>query len=83
MDEKQIIDEINELLENTDYPIRITDIADIEDFLLDDDNRRFEEYEEIGRLYDDLVGRPQIDRYSDVSLDKDEEETKLTDDFYL
>ncbi|MFZ5988902.1 MAG: hypothetical protein ACOYWZ_17490 [Bacillota bacterium] len=66
MDEKQAFSKINELLEVTDYPIRITSVGDIEDFLLDDANRRFEEYAVIGRIYDDLRGRPEIDRYNDV-----------------
>lgn len=73
-DERKAFDEINDMLGNTDYPIRIESITDIEDFLLDDDNRRFEEYAVIGRLYDDLRGRREIDRYPDVSIDKQEEQ---------
>lgn len=74
MDEKQAFEKVNELLENTDYPLKITSMADIEDFLLDDENRRFEEYAVIGRIYDDLRGKPEIDRYPDVSIRKEEEE---------
>ncbi|GEM_PF-974114 len=74
MDEKQVFDKINELLEDTDYPVKITSVADIDDFLLDDDNRRFEQYEVIGRMYDDLREKPEIDRYSDVSIEKEEEQ---------
>lgn len=66
MDENQIFSKINELLEDTDYPTRITSRADIDDFLLDDSNRRFEFYATIGRLYDDLREKPQIDRYKDI-----------------
>lgn len=79
MDRKQTYDRINELLEDTDYPMKIKSIADIDDFLMDDDNRRFEAYPVIGRLYDDLVGKPEIDRYNDVSMQKDEEQIKLTE----
>ena len=64
MDEKQIYEEINGLLDETDYPLEIKSIADIEDFLNDDENRRFDAYEEIGRLYDDLVYMPS-DGYSE------------------
>ena len=76
MDEKQAFERINELLEPTDYPVKITSMADIDDFLLDDDNRRFEQYAVIGRIYDNLQGRPEIDRYSDVSMPKEEEQIK-------
>lgn len=76
MIEKQAFDMINGLLEDTDYPVRITSIGDIDDFLLDDDNRRFEQYAEIGRIYDELRGKPEIDRYNDVSIIKEEEQTK-------
>ena len=74
MDTKQTFEKVNELLEDTDYPVRITSMADIEDFLLDDNNRRFEEYAVIGRMYDDMRGKPEIDRYSDVSFDEEEEQ---------
>lgn len=76
MDEKKVFEKINEMLEPTDYPIRITSVADIEDFLMDDDNRRLEEYAVIGRIYDDLRGRSDIDRYMDVSMIKDREQFK-------
>ncbi|HEX9061209.1 MAG TPA: hypothetical protein VF941_13595 [Clostridia bacterium] len=77
MDEKQAFEKINELLMDTDYPVRITSIGDLDDFLLDDDSRRFEQYAAIGRIYDDLRGKPEIDRYSDVSIEKEAEETKF------
>ena len=73
MDEKQVFDKINEMLEDTDYPIRITNVADLDDFLLDDDNRRFEEYFVIGRMYDNLKGQTEINGYLDESMDIDEE----------
>ncbi|HEX2945583.1 MAG TPA: hypothetical protein VHT96_06480 [Clostridia bacterium] len=76
MDEKQVFDKINDMLYDTDYPIKITSVADLDDFLLDDDNRRFEVYAQIGRLYDDLRGKPEIDRYPDVSMQTDAEVIK-------
>ena len=77
MNEKQAFEEINGLLEITDYPLEITSIADIEDFLNDGSNRRFEQYAEIGRIYDDLRGRAEIDRYPGVSIEKKEEQMKM------
>ncbi len=76
MEEKKAYDRINELLADTDYPIRITSIADIDDFLLNDDNRRLGQYQTIGRIYDDLRKKPEIDRYKDVSIPKEAEQTK-------
>ncbi|MCX7708311.1 MAG: hypothetical protein N2484_00510 [Clostridia bacterium] len=78
MDEQQAFNKINDLLDNTDYPTRITSIADIDDFLLDDDNRRFETYPVIGRIYDDLRKKPEVDRYMDVAVEKEGEQTKRT-----
>lgn len=75
MDEREVFDKINGMLDETDYPITIRSVGDIEDFLLDDSNRRFdEEYAVIGRMFDELMGRPDIDRYPEPSIGKDEEE---------
>lgn len=79
MDEKQTFDKINDLLEETDYPLKIESVADIDDFLLDDDNRRFEQYAVIGRIYDDLRGKPEVDRYADVGVSKEGEQTKRSE----
>lgn len=76
MDQEEAFQKINDLLEDTDYPVKIRDIGDIDDFLLDDGNRRFEQYAVIGRIYDDLRQKPEIDRYTDVSISKTGEETK-------
>ena len=76
MDEQKVFDKMNELLTETDYPVKITSVADVDDFLLDDDNRRFEQYAVIGRMYDDLRGKPEIDRYQDVSIPKEAEQIK-------
>lgn len=77
MNQKEAFDKINEMLEITDYPITIRSMGDIEDFLLDDNNRRLtEQYAVIGRIYDDLRGRPEIDRYPEPSIGRDGEENK-------
>ena len=77
MDEGDAFDKINGMLDDTDYPITISSIGDIEDFLLDDGNRRFtSQYAAIGRIYDDLRGRPDIDRYMEPSVGKKAEEHK-------
>lgn len=77
MDHREIFDKINGLLEDTDYPIKIRTVGDIEDFLLDDDNRKFEQFAVIGRMYDDLREKPEIDRYLDVSIIKNEEQHQM------
>lgn len=66
MEEKEILERINDMLAITDYSLEIKSIADLEEFLNDDDNRRFEEYEEIGRLYDDLLYQDEMDRYPEL-----------------
>lgn len=77
MDEKQAFDKINGILADTDYPDSITSVGDIENFLLDDSNRRFiDQYVAIGRIYDDLRGRDEIDRYPEPSVIKYREEHK-------
>jgi hypothetical protein len=81
MDQQQAFDKINGMLAETDFPETITSIRDIESFLLDDSNRRFiDQYVAIGRMYDDLRGRPDIDRYPDPSQIKYEEQIKKTED---
>jgi hypothetical protein len=54
------IERINELLENTDYPMEIKDISDLEDFLNEMENQQYEEYEEIDKLYNDLMEEPDL-----------------------
>jgi hypothetical protein len=77
MEERDAFDKINGMLEDTDYPITIRSTGDIEDFLLDDSSRRFiNQYAAIGRIYDDLRGRPDIDRYPEPSVEKIGEEHK-------
>jgi hypothetical protein len=75
MDQRDAFDKINGMLEDTDYPITIRNIGDVEDFLLDDSSRRFiNQYAAIGRIYDDLRDRPDIDRYPEPSDEKKNEE---------
>ena len=74
MDRKEAYDLINGMLEDTDYPITIKNIGDLEDFLLDDSSRRFsEQYAAIGRIYDELSHGPDIDRYSEPPIGKEED----------
>ncbi|MCX7923745.1 MAG: hypothetical protein N3B21_17310 [Clostridia bacterium] len=66
MDEKKIFKEINEMMEATDYPYEFSSVGDITNFLSDESNKRYQEqYSIIGRYYDEMVGRPQIDREMD------------------
>lgn len=51
----EIFERINELMENVEYPVEIRDVSDIEDFLNDEDNQTLEEYDEIEKLYNDLM----------------------------
>ncbi len=51
-----ILDKINGMLEETDYPFEIKDISDVEDFLNDDRNTRFSFYDDVEQLYDSLLG---------------------------
>lgn len=51
----EIIERVNELMENADYPIEIKDVSDIEDFLNEEDNQTLEEYEEVEKMYNDLM----------------------------
>lgn len=70
---QKAFEQINELLADTDYPVRITAVGDIEDFLLDDDNRRLEQYPAIGRIFDELRGRSETGFIKDVSKDMEAE----------
>ncbi len=54
-DRFEVFERVNELLENTGYPLEIKDISDLEDFLNELDNQQYEEYDEIEKLYNDLM----------------------------
>lgn len=55
MDIQRIFDKINEMLEETDYPVEINDISDLEDFLNDDENTKYDCYDEIEKLYERIL----------------------------
>lgn len=55
MGRNEIIERVNELMESAEYPMEIKDISDIEDFLNEEDNQTLEEYEEIEKMYNDLM----------------------------
>lgn len=63
MDENEIFNKINELLGESDYPLEIKDISDIEDFLNNDENKRFDEYDTIAAYYDSLITGYEPDEY--------------------
>jgi hypothetical protein len=51
----EVFTKINVLLEGTDYPTEIKEMSDLEDFLNDVENQQYDEYDEIERLYDELM----------------------------
>lgn len=55
MGRNEFIERVNELMESAEYPIEIKDVSDIEDFLNEEDNQTLEEYEEIEKLYNDMM----------------------------
>lgn len=65
MEDSSIFDRINSMLEDTDYPLEIKDISDLEDFLNDEDNMRLEQFESIARMYDELMDGPDTDGYNE------------------
>lgn len=61
MYKNEIFERANELMENADYPVEFKDISDIEDFLNEEDNQTLEEYEEIEKLYNELMEEADLD----------------------
>ncbi len=61
MYKNEIFEKANELMENADYPVEFKDISDIEDFLNEEDNQTLEEYEEIEKLYNELMEEADLD----------------------
>ena len=51
----EYLTKINNLLEGTEYPAEIKDMTDLEDFLNDVENQQYDEYDEVERLYDELM----------------------------
>ena len=66
MNEKAVFEQINKMLEDTDYPLKIEDWGDLTDFLNDESNKRFEQYPVISRYYDQMVGKPEVDRTKNI-----------------
>lgn len=54
-DRHEIFEKINELAQNIDGNFDFTDIEQIEAFLDDVENQQYEEYDEIERLYNELM----------------------------
>lgn len=65
MEDNSIFDRINSMLEDTEYPLEIKDISDLEDFLNDEDNMKLEQFESIARMYDELMDGPDTDGYNE------------------
>lgn len=61
MDERTIYDRINDMLADTEYPIEIRDIVDIEEFLNDTSNTELDVYDEITELYNQLLEEPEVE----------------------
>ncbi|HOL91874.1 MAG TPA: hypothetical protein PK767_00975 [Clostridiales bacterium] len=51
----EIFEKINELARNIDADFEFSDIEQIEEFLDDFENQQYEEYDEIERLYNELM----------------------------
>ena len=54
-DRDEIFERINELAQNIDEDLEFTDIEQVEEFLDDVENQQYEEYDEIERLYNELM----------------------------
>jgi len=55
MDTNYLFEKINMLLENINYPVEITDITELEEFLNNEENAIYEEYDEIAQIYDQIM----------------------------
>lgn len=51
----EIFEKINELARNIDADFEFSDIEQIEEFLDDFENQQYKEYDEIERLYNELM----------------------------
>jgi hypothetical protein len=54
-DKQEFLERINELMENTDLPYEFKEVSDIESFLDDEENQQYEEYEEVEKMYEELL----------------------------
>jgi len=55
MNRVDIYSKINELLENTDYPVEVSNVTSIEEFLNREENTGYDVYDEIDNLYNKLM----------------------------
>jgi uncharacterized protein YozE (UPF0346 family) len=56
MDERTLLNRINEMLADSDYPSEIKDVAELEEFLNDQANLNLGFYDEVEQLYNQLLG---------------------------
>ena len=61
-DRQDIFEKINELAQNIDEGFEFTNEEQLEEFLDDVDNQQYKEYDEIERLYNELM---EISFYDD------------------
>ncbi len=54
-DKQEILDKINELAVNMDLNLTLNNTSNIEEFLDNVENQQYEEYDEIERLYNELM----------------------------
>ncbi len=54
-DKQEILDKINELAQNMDLNYTFSDQSNVEEFLDNEENQQFEEYDEIESLYNELM----------------------------
>ncbi|HOQ06396.1 MAG TPA: hypothetical protein PK127_07515 [Clostridiales bacterium] len=62
----EIFERINELAQNIDEDFEFADIEQVEEFLDDVENQQYEEYDEIERLYNELM---ELSFYDDEEND--------------
>ncbi|NMA33943.1 MAG: hypothetical protein GX940_05250 [Clostridiaceae bacterium] len=64
-DRQEIFERINELAKNIDEDHEFTSIEEIEEFLDDVENQQYKEYDEIEKLYNELM---ELSFYEDEDL---------------
>lgn len=55
MDEDTLVNRINEVCAEEDYPVEMSDISDVENFLNDERNMNLEIYEVVEQLYSEMM----------------------------
>lgn len=61
IEKNEFFERLNEIMENVDYPMEFKDVSDVEDFLNEEDNQTLDEYEEIEKLYNDLMEENDVE----------------------